>query len=111
MPYQADSNQAEIVKALRDAGCSVEVIEGANGRKGVPDLLVGRTLHCGALLNAGPEMNFLLEVKRPKTKGRSAGKLDEKQQAWHAAWRGQVATVWTVEDALRAVGLLESGPR
>lgn len=89
--YQADSNQAEIKAALLAVGCSVQLIEGANGQAGVPDMVVGVRGH-----------NYLLEIKRPK------GKLSPKQAAWHQAWRGQVHKVETVEEALAVVGLLAS---
>jgi Holliday junction resolvase len=88
--YQADGNQADIRKVLIAAGCSVELIEGANGRAGVPDMLVGRD-----------GRNYVLEVKRPKV-----GKLSVKQEAWHRCWRGRVDVVRTPEEALRAVGAL-----
>lgn len=81
-----DGPRAEIVKALRDAGCSVDLLPGGKGR---PDLLIG---HAG--------VNWLLEVKALK------GKLKAAQVVWHAVWRGQVATVRTVDEALVAVGLL-----
>lgn len=86
--YQADSTQRDIIAALRVAGCSVSIIGGANGNTGVPDLLVGRD-----------QRTFVLEVKTAK------GKLSPAQERWHAAWRGQVAVVRTVEEALAAVGL------
>lgn len=86
--YKADANQAEIIKALRAAGCSVSVIGGANGNNGVPDLLVGR---------AG--RTFLLEVKMP---GKN---LSPVQEHWRLEWRGQSAVVRTVGDALHVVGL------
>lgn len=95
MPYKADTAQKAIIDALRASGCSVCIISGANGQSGVPDLLVGRW-----------PTNFLLEVKTPKAKGRSEGQLSNLQKAWHANWRGQVAVVRTVDEALAAVGLL-----
>lgn len=78
---RVDGNQAEIVKALRDAGCDVYTL----GRP--VDLLVG---HRG--------QNFLLEVKGPK------GKLQIAQKVFVRSWRGQVSVVRTAEDALWAVG-------
>jgi lambda repressor-like predicted transcriptional regulator len=85
---RTDANQAEIVAALRAAGCSVVSLHRVGD--GVPDLLVGR---------AGK--NWLLEVKIP---GRG---LNEKQKDWHRAWGGQRAVVTTVEGALTVVGLLK----
>lgn len=82
-----DANEAEVIKALRGAGCSVARLQGHNG---IPDLLVGR---------AG--FNLLLEVKLP------TGRLTGAQVEWHRNWAGQVTTVFSVEDALEAVGLVQ----
>ena len=82
-----DANEAEIVKALRRIGCSVQLLHG--NTQGTPDLLVGRN-----------GRNYLLEVKGRK------GKLEPSQVAWHGSWRGEVHVVRTEEDALRAVGLM-----
>jgi Holliday junction resolvase len=93
--YQADGNQAAIVAALRAAGCSVSLIQGANSTAGVPDLLVGFRGE-----------TFLLEVKRPKAKGQQAGRLSPAQVKWALEWvGGLVRDIRTVEEALRAVGL------
>lgn len=108
MPYKVDANQPAIIDALRRAGCSVSIIGGANGNTGVPDLLVGRTLG-SVMLEGAPvwmRTNYLLEVKRPWDKSRGdQGELSPEQERWHAAWRGQVAVVRTVEEALAAVGI------
>lgn len=85
---RVDANQAAIVQALRCVGASVQSLA-ATGQ-GVPDLLVGRR---GA--------NYLLEVKAgPKAKKTPA------QEEWHARWAGEVLTVRSVEEALRAVGVV-----
>jgi len=96
LPYHADTNQSEIVAALRGAGCSVELIASANHRSGVPDLLVGAR-----------GRNFLLEVKRARTgpRGGGGGRLSDDQRAWIAGWRGSVAVVTSVAEALTAIGL------
>lgn len=86
MPKRTDNNQAAIVAALRAVGCSVECLHAVG--HGVPDLL------CGV---PSTGMNLLLEVKMP------TGKLTPDQRAWHGAWRGQVAVVHCIEDALRVV--------
>lgn len=86
---RTDANQPEIVKALRQAGCSVCIIAGMG--KGIPDLLVGKG-----------GRNFLLEVKDP-SKVPSQRKLSDDERAWHAAWTGQVAVVESAEDALKLV--------
>lgn len=87
---KVDRNQAEIVKALRRFGCTVQPLHTIG--KGCPDLLVGR---CGR--------NILLEVKDSE-KPPSARALTPDQTEWLDAWRGEpVAVVETVDDALHAV--------
>lgn len=80
-----DINEAQIVAALRAIGASVQHLSAP----GVPDLLVGFR---GA--------NMLLEVKRTK------GKLTAPEAEWHNEWRGQVAIVRSVDDALRLIGAI-----
>ena len=81
--HRADGNQAAIVQALRKIGVSVEPI-------GTPlDLLVATSL----------TNTFLMEVK---DKG---GKLSASQRAFIAGWKGRIEVVWSVEDALRAIGV------
>jgi len=86
---KTDRNQAEIVAALRKAGCAVQDLS-AVGR-GVPDLLVAR---------AG--LNILLEVKDGK-KPPSDRRLTPEQEAWHAAWPGDVYVVTSVTEALAVI--------
>lgn len=83
---KADDNQREIVKALRSAGATVQLLHSVGG--GCPDALVG---HRGR--------NFVVELK-DGSKPPSARKLTPDQLEWHASWRGQVAIVTTVEEAL-----------
>lgn len=83
-----DANQAEVVRALRAAGCTVVSLHRVGD--GCPDLLVG----CKG-------RNYALEVK---VDGRG---LNGKQKGWHRAWAGQRAVVTTPEGALYAVGLLK----
>ena len=83
---RTDANQPEIVRALRDAHCSVQILAAVG--QGVPDLLVGR----GA-------RNYLLEIKI------RGGKLTPDQVAWHREWRGCAQIVRTPSEALAAVGL------
>lgn len=75
-----DGNQRDIVSALRRV--SVQPLTRVGD--GVPDLLVGV---------AG--RNLLVEVKRGATAA-----LTQKQERWHAAWRGQRAVVVTVDEVL-----------
>ena len=61
--------------------------------KGCPDLL------CGVR-----GTNLLVEIKDGQ-KVPSARKLTPDEAAWHQSWRGQVAIVESVDDALLLVGL------
>ncbi len=96
MPKRVDSNQAEIVEALRKVGCSVQDLHEVG--HGCPDLLVG--LFFRGLWHE----NILMEVKSAK------GKLNETEAAWHAGWRGQVAVVHSAEEALAAIGIIDATP-
>lgn len=87
---RVDANQAAIVDALRAIGASVQSL--AMVGRGVPDLLVGFRAQ-----------TFLLEVK-DGAKAPSARRLTPDEAAWHAGWRGQVATVASIEEALHAIG-------
>lgn len=87
-----DRNQPEIVSALRAAGVTVQPLHSVG--MGCPDLLCGFK-----------GRNVLLEVKdgaRPPSERR----LTDAQVEWHAGWRGDVAVVETIEQALTAVGRL-----
>jgi hypothetical protein len=85
-----DANQPLIVKALRDAGCTVQHLHGVG--QGCPDLLVGFR-----------GRNFLMEIKDPSRKP-SERKLSDDEKLWHGAWNGQVQIVETVEEALGVIG-------
>ena len=82
-----DQNQQDIVKALRQAGSSVLSLAAIGN--GCPDLLVG-----------WHGRNYLLEVKYDK------GDLSAEQVIWHKDWRGQVATVRTVTEAIETLNTL-----
>lgn len=88
---RVDDNQTEIVEALRRVGCSVQSL--ATVGNGCPDLLVGRQ-----------GVNTLLEVK-DGSKPPSRRRLTPDEQIWQHKWGGQVVTVETVEQALKAVGV------
>lgn len=81
---KVDANQAEIVKALREAGATVTDLSKCG--RGVPDLLVGYKLH-----------NILLELK---VKG---GQLTPQQKLWHGSWLGDVHVVYSAEEAVRTI--------
>lgn len=87
---RVDANQAEIVKALRQAGCTVQSL--AECGKGVPDLLAGIR-----------DMNYLMECK-DGAKPPSKRQLTPDEVRWHSDWNGQVSVVYCIEDALRVVG-------
>ena len=96
-----DANHRAIVEALRSIGASVTSLDAP----GVPDLLVG----FGG-------MNFLLEVKNPKTaygrmKADNASGSLERQRAWREAWKGNVIIVTSPWDACARVATDPLGPR
>lgn len=84
-----DANHAEVVAALRKAGCSVVSLAAVGA--GVPDLAVGID-----------GKNFFLEVKNGR-KPPSARKLTDDEAAFMAAWRGQYAVVESAEQAIAVV--------
>ena len=84
---RVDGNQAEIVAALRQSGCSVEVLSDVG--RGVPDILAARA-----------NVNYLIEVKLP------GEPLNAEQSDWHRNWRGETHVVESVSGALAAVGVL-----
>jgi len=87
---KVDSNQSDIVKALRGVGCSVQSLAAIG--KGCPDLLVGRT-----------GLNWLMEVKvgsRPPSERR----LTPLEIKWAAEWGGEVHIVLSPAEALAIVG-------
>lgn len=83
-----DENEKPIIKALEKVGAIVQQISETDA----PDLLVGFR-----------GQNYLLEVKNPD----NYGKLRPGQLKWHAVWEGQVCTVETIDEALRAIGAIE----
>jgi len=85
---KVDGNQAEIVEALRQIGCSVQSL--ASVGDGCPDLLVGYR-----------GRNVLVEVKRAK------GRITEDQWRWRNGWVGQAAIVRTVTDAVNLIAELK----
>jgi hypothetical protein len=83
---RVDANQAQIVAALRAAGCTVEVLSDVG--RGVPDLLVGIR-----------GRNLLVEVKDGSLPP-SRRRLTDDELAWHARWRGAVVVVHDVHEAI-----------
>jgi len=86
---RVDANQSKIVAALRKIGCSVLHLHTLGD--GAPDLAIGYR-----------GRNLLLELKDGK-KAPSARKLTPDEEIFHRDWRGQVATVESVEEAIKFV--------
>ncbi len=83
---RADRNQAQIIEAYENLGCSVVDLHGVGF--GTPDLLVG----------IGHTVDQLVEVKQ------KAGKLRGSQKQFFEAWRGRKPrVVRTVEDVIEHV--------
>jgi hypothetical protein len=83
---KVDSNQACIVKSLRDIGVSVKVV---SETKAFCDIVAG---YRGC--------NILIEIKNLEGKGK---KLTTDEQAFHDSWAGQIAVVTNAEEAQLAV--------
>ena len=81
-----DGNQNQVVKELRQMGCSV-AISSAIG-KGFPDIVVGYN-----------GRNYLLELKDP-AQPPSARKLTPDEKVWHDKWRGSVHIILTAQEAM-----------
>jgi hypothetical protein len=86
IPRKKDANQNEIVEALERYGCSVIDASAIGG--GCPDIFVGKN-----------GVTLLIEIKNPNAKG----KLNKLQERWHAGWKGQVAVVYTIAEAIKIV--------
>jgi hypothetical protein len=88
MPRRTDANQADIIDALRRVGCSV--LDLSYVGRGCPDILVSDREH----------RLHLMEIKVAK------GKLNKRQQEWHAQWKGaKPFVVRSVAEALAIVGI------
>ena len=79
---KVDSNQFEIVQALRQSGCSVQILSSVGG--GCPDLLAGRN-----------GVNILLECKSSPN-----AKLTPDEQKFFDTWKGKAVIVRDVDEAL-----------
>jgi len=89
---RVDNNQKEIVSALEAVGATVLVA--GKVCKGFPDLIVGYR-----------GVNYLLEIKNPATWYGRRG-LNPNQIDWHAGWKGPIAIVTCVQQALTVIGAL-----
>jgi len=86
---RTDDNQTQIVEALRSIGATVQILSAVG--KGCPDLLVG--IFC---------KNFLLEIK-DGAKPKSAQGLTAHEAIWINEWKGKVAVVSNVDEAIAAL--------
>lgn len=84
-----DGNHADIVKALRGIGASVQSL--AQVGKGCPDIVVGRR-----------GVNLLLEIKDGSRKP-SERLLTPNEAKFNVGWLGQVWIVESAEEAVRYV--------
>ena len=92
---RVDSNQADIVKSLRQAGCSVLILSDVGG--GCPDLLVGRS-----------GQDYKLECKDP-TKPPSKRCLTPDERDFFREWKGsKPMVVETPGEALYLCGVINS---
>lgn len=82
--YRVDSNQKDVVTALRAEGYSVQHLHSVGA--GCPDILVGY---------AG--INVLIEIKE------GDGKLTPAQVVWHSDWQGQVSIAKDKQEAIEIV--------
>lgn len=89
---RTDDNQADIVKALRDVGATVQPLHTIG--RGCPDALVGFRGN-----------NYLLEIKDGRKRA-SKRQLTPDEATWHDEWRGQVTVVESEDDALTAIGAI-----
>ena len=94
---RTDENQPEIVKTLRQLGLSVAVT--SNTGNGFPDIVTGGPMPCPHCGKKFPQ-NKLVEIKTEK------GKLTDDQKTFHSCWRGNLVTVYSVEQAIEAHGIL-----
>ena len=91
---KVDANQAEIVRVLRDARCTVQHLHMVGN--GCPDVLVFSP-YAGRMV--------LLEIK-DGSQPPSRRKLTKAEARFHATWPADVHIVSSPDDALRAVGAL-----
>lgn len=88
MPKRVDSNQKQIVQALRKAGVSVLHLHAVG--HGCPDILVGARNN-----------NYLFEIKQ------EGGKLTPDEERFYVSWLGQVHVIHCAEDALKIIGIIK----
>ena len=84
---RVDTNQSIVVAALRNVGAGVQVLSQVG--HGCPDILVG------GITVTGRRFCCVLEIKSSPKEHLT---LDE--EAWHAAWPGQVDVVYSPDQAV-----------
>jgi hypothetical protein len=87
MAKRTDKNQAEIIEGLRAIGATVQDLSQLG--KGTPDLLCGYK-----------GRNYLIEVKNCEDR---APRLTHCEEEWIRGWKGQVAVITSVEDAIEVI--------
>lgn len=95
---KVDTNQTQIVSALRKAGASVEILSRVGA--GFPDILVG------SWTNTGRRFNLLLEIKADAKSHLTVDEAD-----WHDAWQGQVDIVRDPQEAVLLLYDYQRGKR
>lgn len=86
---RVDKNQNEIIKGLMKIGCTVA--DTSRAGEGFPDLVCGYR-----------GKNFMIECK-DGNKPPSARKLTPAQIRFHEKWKGQIATVTNLNEAIAVV--------
>ncbi len=89
MDHKSDTNQKEIVEALREAGASVLVLSQVG--KGCPDLLIG---YHG--------LNYLAEIEDPEGRGM---KFTPAEKKFVDKWKGVVFVIESVETVLQLLNV------
>jgi hypothetical protein len=86
---KTDDNQSKIVEALRSIGATVQILSAVG--HGCPDIAVGIF-----------RRNYFFEIKNPD-QPKSAQSLTADEAIWHNGWKGRVAIIRNVEEALEAI--------
>lgn len=86
---QVDSNQQEIMDALRSFGWKVRSLHRVGGD--FPDIIAAK-------LGAQPKRTILIEIKV------EGGKLSPAQKEFQDTWPGEVFVVWSVDDLISQLG-------
>lgn len=94
---KVDTNQREIVAALRSAGASV--LHTHQLGHGAPDIIAGKLRPCPACGHTEP-YNYLMELKSSAKERLTVAEVE-----FSESWRGQVAIARSIDEALRIVGV------